>query len=156
MALLNPAFQDPGAAPGLAANWTLRTRCSVQSIAGFGPPPVRAAEDFERWFARRFGFGDGDLILGMFGPFADGIEDWEERPFLGDWADAVAETWALGAEDWTGFVPIDSWGSVTSQTAVFSRQAAEAFTDWIPAEVAHWTQPFTENFSDKWPPMRKQ
>ena len=60
MALLNPGFEDEGASLGLAEHWTLTSLTALQGIAGFGPSPYRAREDFERWTDLQGGFGDGD------------------------------------------------------------------------------------------------
>src|SRR5690606_6228036 len=78
MAILNPSFEDAGAAPGEAEHWTIVTVTSLERIAGFGPAPHRAWEDFERWFDLLLAFGPGQLALAFFDPIAEGFEDFEE------------------------------------------------------------------------------
>jgi len=46
MTLLNPSFEDAGAAPGQAAHWTLLTSVAAERLAGFGPNPHRAWEEY--------------------------------------------------------------------------------------------------------------
>lgn len=43
----NLGFEISGAAPGLAASWTLASQASAEEIAGYGSPEL-PAEDFER------------------------------------------------------------------------------------------------------------
>ena len=72
MAILNPSFEDAGPEPGMAEHWTLATSVAGQRIAGFGPTPHRAWEDFERWFELRLSFPPGSLALAFFDPIAEG------------------------------------------------------------------------------------
>ena len=44
----NLGFELAGAAPGLAAGWTLALQASAEEIAGYAPAPERPQEDFER------------------------------------------------------------------------------------------------------------
>ena len=138
MGLLNPSFEDAGAAPGEAAHWTLTTFCSAERLAGFGPAPARAWEDFERWFALHAAFVAGDVALAFFDPLAEGLEDFEEawdnvyfllelptgqidaaacdgdavEPFEGGWANASYAT---------------AWEQVSGIVGVFDAEPREDF-----------------------------
>lgn len=78
MSILNPSFEMAGAQPGLAEGWTLTTSVAGQRIAGFGPAPPEAGEDFERWFDLRLDFPPGGLALAFFDPLSEGHEDFDE------------------------------------------------------------------------------
>jgi hypothetical protein len=79
----NLGFELAGAAPGLAAGWTLALQASVEEIAGYAPAPERPQEDFER------GWLDNDSFVFAFAPTAlepalyddtpESIEDFEEN-----------------------------------------------------------------------------
>jgi hypothetical protein len=78
----NLGFELAGAAPGIAAGWALDFLASAEDIAGYGPAPERAQEDFER------GWLDNDSFVFAFAPTAlepalyddapESIEDFEE------------------------------------------------------------------------------
>jgi hypothetical protein len=76
MAILNGSFEDEGVSPGEAAHWTLRSFVARERIAGFGPSPERAAEDFERWFAAPE-LELGTVTLSVFEPRREAFEAFE-------------------------------------------------------------------------------
>ncbi|MDJ0766815.1 MAG: hypothetical protein QNJ97_27830 [Myxococcota bacterium] len=150
MALLNPRFENPGPNPGEAEHWILMTCTSGQSIAGFGPEPYRAWEDFERWIEFKPFFEDGDLILGFFDPLKEGFEDFEDAwsndhfsfelppgqvitcPFGGNTFEDMHAGWLSQAFAW-------SWDDVTAIVGVFYGEPIEDFEDhWRGNEFFFW------------------
>ena len=78
MAVLNPGFEDGGVLPGEAEHWTLVTFTALERIAGFGPEPFKAWEDFERWADFLATLEPEDIAIAFFDPRAEGYEDFEE------------------------------------------------------------------------------
>lgn len=78
----NLGFELAGAAPGLAAGWTLAFRSSAEEIAGYAPPPERPHDDFERgWLGNEsfvFAFAPSGLEPALFDASPESIEDFEE------------------------------------------------------------------------------
>ena len=178
MPILNPSFEDAGAEPGLAEHWTLMSHVAGQRVAGFGPPPHRGWEDFERWFEHLASFPPGALAIAFFDPVAEGFEDFEEAwdndfyltelpsgqvitaPFGGSAVEDMEDGWsnepyALG------------WNDVTASTAVFDGEPREDFEDewrnnqsyaWLWAALTTQTALFDggtdpdEDFENGWAP----
>ena len=151
MAIANPSFEDAGAAPGQAEHWTLRTSASLERIAGFGPDPYRAWEDFERWFDLMLSLGPGDVTLAFFDPLAEGYEDFEEAwdndlymtelpsgqvvtaPFGGGAVEDLEDGWDNTAYAW-------SWDDVGSVTGSFDGEPREDFEDqWAGNQSYAWS-----------------
>lgn len=99
----NVGFESAGAAPGLAAGWTLALLSSAEEIAGFGPTPERAHEDFERaWLANEtFHFSLSPLstepALYDDDP-PESVEDFEEGWSQNE--DALSELASIDAADY--------------------------------------------------------
>lgn len=169
--LLNPNFQDPGQLPGDAAHWTVRTRCQGQRIAGFGPVPESAGEDFERWSAFQEAFGPGAISMAMFDPLAEGVEDFEEAwnlgPFLtklsgGNQQPAVfagssAEDMEVG---WLAAAFMTAWSETAAALGVFGADPMESFEAWQPYPAASWSPArfdglpnSFDDFAGSWPAM---
>lgn len=78
----NLGFELGGAAPGLAAGWTLDFLASVEEIAGYGHAPERPQEDFERgWLGNEsfvFAFEPSALEPALFDEAPESVEDFEE------------------------------------------------------------------------------
>ena len=151
MAIANPSFEDAGAAPGQAEHWTLRTSASLERIAGFGPDPYRAWEDFDRWFDLVLSLGPGDVVLAFFDPLAEGYEDFEEgwsndlyltelpsgqvvtAPFGGGAVEDMEDGWDNTAYAW-------SWDDVGSVTGSFDGEPREDFEDqWAGNQSYAWS-----------------
>ena len=170
--LLHPTFRDPGTLPGEAANWTLRTFCQAQRIAGFGPPPERAQEDFEHWFELRTGFGEADIAIAMFDSATEGLEDfeegWNDGPLLIELTGGNADPAVFAGSDFddmqTGWVAapfLSSWDEVVADAAQFDSQSVEGFESWVPPFSATWEgagfDGYTgniERFEGVWTPMQ--
>lgn len=79
----NQGFELAGAAPGLAAGWTLAHQASVEEIAGYAPAPERAQGDFERgWLGNEsfvFAFAPSVLEPALFDETPESVEDFEEN-----------------------------------------------------------------------------
>jgi hypothetical protein len=176
LAFLNPRFSIPGDHPGEAANWTLVTYTSAERIAGFGPEPYAAWEDFERWYAFWQSLDHVDIALAFFDPNGEAIEDFEETwnndffyfelplsriiwaVFDGLDIEKFEIGWGNDAFDW-------DWGTVVSLTAIFNGNAHEGFEiGWQENESFIWhfegafsefalfdtgSNPY-ENFSGDW------
>jgi hypothetical protein len=79
----NLGFELAGAAPGLAAGWTLAFQASVEEIAGYAPAPERPQEDFERsWLGNEsfvFAFAPSALEPALYDPAPESVEDFDEN-----------------------------------------------------------------------------
>lgn len=150
MPILNPSFEDAGAAPGLAAHWTLRTFVARERIAGFGPPPHRGREDFERWFAWIGALDEASRAVGVFEPRREAFEAFEagwgndlfafELP-IG--ATASAPFGGRGVDDletgWTAGPFVATWRDVVAALARFAAEPMEAFErGWRGSERFVW------------------
>ena len=78
----NLGFELAGTAPGLAAGWALDFLASAEEIAGYGPVPERAQEDFERgWLDNEsfvFAFASSALEPALYDDAPESVEDFEE------------------------------------------------------------------------------
>ena len=78
----NLGFELAGAAPGLAAGWTLALQASVEELAGYALTPERAQEDFERgWLGNEsfvFAFAPSALEPALYDDAPESLEDYEE------------------------------------------------------------------------------
>ena len=150
MNFLNPRFSIPGENPGEAENWTLVTHTSSELIAGFGPEPHTAWEDFERWFELWLNLEQVDIALAFFDPNSEAIEDFEEAwgndfyyfelplsqiiwaLFYGLEVESFETGWGNDTFDW-------NWGSVISRIAIFDGNPHEGFeTGWWENESFIW------------------
>lgn len=149
MPILNPSFEDAGAAPGFAAHWTLRTFVARERIAGFGPPPHRGREDFERWFGWIDVLGDASAAVGVFEPRREAFEafeaGWGNDRFafeLPIGATAIAPLGGLGVDDFeTGWAGpfLGAWRAVVATLARFGGEPVEAFErGWRGSERSVW------------------
>ena len=140
MAILNPSFEDAGAAPGEAEHWTIVTVTSLERIAGFGPAPHRAWEDFERWFDLLLAFGPGQLALAFFDPIAEGFEDFEEAwandHYMTELPAGQVITAAFGGgavEDmesgWANVPYTTAWEDVAAVVGMFDGEPGEDFEE---------------------------
>jgi hypothetical protein len=180
MALLNPHFEDAGAAPGEADKWTLNTAVAGERIAGFGPDPTCAVEDFERWVDLKLALGDdgsGDVVVAFFGPLQTGVEafehGWGNDAFLQHFPEgvSVACVFEQGAvEDfesaWDNTPPLAVWDDSLAESGLFDGHPVEAFEqnwssnedgvlalDLLPTATASFDlgQESVELFEGAWP-----
>ena len=148
MGLLNPSFEEAGAGPGEAADWTLVTFVARERIAGFGDP-CRAWEGFA-WSELVLAFDDGDLALAFFDPLAEGFEDfrdaWDNDHFLlelpsGQVVAYPDEPFEIG---WANDDYATAWAAIAAAAALFDGELAEDFPlpfawDWASATAASAT-----------------
>jgi len=151
MGVLNPSFEDAGTSPGDAEHWTLATSVAGERIAGFGPDPYRAWEDFERWFELVVAFDPSDLSVAFFDPAAEKHEDFEEAwdndiflyelpsgqveacPFSGSDTEAFEEDW--DNDDYAA-----SWDMVAAVTGSFDGEPREDFEEqWSSNQTYAWS-----------------
>ena len=150
MPVLNPSFEEAGAEPGLAAHWLLETFVARERIAGFGPPPHRGREDFERWFDWRMSLDAGVVLVAVFEPLREALESFE-----GGWANDLF-AWALpegaitialfagrSVEDlevgWSAGVFLERWADVASTPGRFDGELAEDFEEsWRDNQRFAW------------------
>jgi len=151
MAIANPSFEDAGAAPGQAEHWTLRTNAALERIAGFGPDPHRAWEDFDRWFDLVLSLDPGEVAIAFFDTLAEGYEDFEDSwdndlymtglpsgqvitsPFGGGAAENLEAGWSNDAYAW-------SWDEVSGVTGSFDGEPHEDFEEqWRSNQSYVWS-----------------
>jgi hypothetical protein len=164
MGLVNPTLREEGLTPGSAAGWTLSSFTQAQRLAAFGPAPHRAREDFARWAPFAAAFEEGDLVMALFDPLPEGVEDFEEAwldgPLLlglGEaqlatllFAGAPAEAFDLGP-----FAA--SWGDVGALAVSFGMGSEETFSGWFPlpapifSAVLFGGNQSAESFAGTWP-----
>lgn len=148
MTIQNPSFEDPGAAPGEAAHWTLNTHVVGERIAGFGPEPYRSWEDFERWFALQRAFTSGDLTRAFFDPQPEGYEDFEDawandlymRELPSGGVVAAVFSGVDEVEDmargWSNDIYARAWHEVSATAAWFMGEPVEHFeSSWRANEL---------------------
>ena len=147
MPLLNPRFEEAGAEPGTAARWTLVTFVAAERIAGFGPAPVRAWEDFERWSERLLAFGANDLAFGFFDPHPEGFEDfeeaWDNDHYLDEWPSGQAVACPFDGEaverfehGWGNDGFVRDWTARAAVAGLFDGKPREGFEDaWLANEM---------------------
>ena len=150
MAIMNPGFEDTGALSGEAEHWTLVTFVTAERIAGFGPAPYRAWEDFERWADFMQSFAPGELAIGFFDPLAEGYEDFEDAwdndfylfelpsghvvvcPFGGGAVEDMEGGWLIASFAW-------SLDEITTTTGDFDGEDFEDFEgQWRGNEDYAW------------------
>jgi hypothetical protein len=168
MGLVNPTLREEGPTPGSAVGWTLSSFTQAQRLAAFGPAPHRAREDFARWTSFAAAFEEGDLVMALFDPLPEGVEDFEEAwldgPLLLGLGEAQlatllfdgapAEAFDLG---WPGSPFAASWGDVGALAASFGMGSKETFADWFspPAPVFSAAlfggNQSAESFAGAWP-----
>lgn len=175
MPVLNPSFEEAGTEPGLAARWSLVTFVAHERVAGFGPPPHRGREDFERWFGWRSALDASAVLVAVFEPLREALESFE-----GGWANDLF-AWALpegaitnalfagrSVEDlevgWSTGPFLDRWADVTSTTARFDGELTEDFEEFwrgnerflerwvdVTARTALFDGAAVETFEGVWP-----
>lgn len=150
MAVLNPSFEDQGTEPGQAEHWTLSAHTTLEKIAGFGPEPFQAWEDFERWFELLVNLAPGQLTIAFFDPMAEGYEDFEEKwaseiylfdlpeghiviaPFGGNTVEDMEDGWLLNEYH------LD-WSELMSITGLFDTEPSEDFEEqWRSNHLFDW------------------
>jgi hypothetical protein len=113
----NLGFELAGAAPGLAAGWTLALLASAEEIAGYAPAPQRPQEDFERGWAGNddfaFTLAPAAVEPALFDSPPKSFESFEQEwagneSFLFELASIAAADYDPGAgtklvEDYEGF-----------------------------------------------------
>jgi hypothetical protein len=137
MAVLNGGFEEPGAEPGGALHWRVRSLVRAWTIAGFGPGPLRAWEDFERWRSP-LRLVLESVTVAVFEPRREAFETFEagwsndrfviELPegsmVIARFAGALVETMAAG---WSTEGFATDWAEVSRRGATFDGAAVEAF-----------------------------
>ncbi|MCG8420115.1 MAG: hypothetical protein MJE77_19470 [Proteobacteria bacterium] len=151
MTIRNPGFEDAGDTPGQAQHWTLVTFTGRQRIAGFGPIPHQAGEDFERWVPLKRNFATGELVFALFDVVAEGYEDFEDgfrndrfltelptgRIVTAPFGDSAVETLEYG---WQNAPYATSWHQVIAVTALFDAGPVESFeARWRHNESYAWS-----------------
>jgi hypothetical protein len=151
MGLENPSFEAPGVLPGEALHWTLSSVTGREELAGFGPVPVRAWEDFERWHALLAALEDASVALAFFDTVAEGYEDFEEgwanAVFLRELPPAQLVTCAFGGgtlehyeSGWSNSTYLRDWALVPSSTGVFDGEPVEDFEEqWRSNQAYAWS-----------------
>lgn len=140
MALRNPSFEDAGLRPGEAQHWTLTAVTSLEVLAGFGPAPEEAWEDFERWYTLRASLESMPVVQALFDTLAEGHEDFEEgwanRLYFLELppAQVVACPFRSGPVEhlesgWSNVPYALSWGNVGALAALFNGEPLEDFEE---------------------------
>lgn len=146
MALLNPTLTEAGPTPGAAEGWTVTSFCSAERLAAFGPAPVGAREDFERWTPFLDTFPEGGLVLAFFDALAEGLEDveegWMPGVFMQAFSEALLDACSFGGSGveklttgWLGGPFAMAWSDTASLDALFNGVPSEAFEAWLPSAV---------------------
>jgi hypothetical protein len=150
MPFRNGSFEEAGTAPGLAAHWTLRTFVARERIAGFGPPPHRGREDFERWFGWVGALVHASAAVGVFEPRREAFEAFEagwgndlfafELPIgaigLAPFGGGTVEDLETG---WTARPFAAAWRDVLAVLARFGGEPLELFErGWRGSERSAW------------------
>lgn len=150
MAIQNPSFEDAGALPGEAEHWTLHTTASLERIAGFGPSPYEAWEDFERWFELRDDFDLLTIAIAYFDLVDERQEDFEEGwsndIYLLELPTGQMVTALFGGgevEDletgWSNVPYATTWDAVASVVGIFDGESREDFEDqWRSNQSYTW------------------
>ena len=177
MAVLNPTFAEAGNNPGEAAHWRIVSFAKLERIAGFGPMPYGAIEDFERWFAFSDDFSDVTSALAFFDQQSNGFEDfetgWQNNAYLTELP--TGHLAILPLEDFNAGWETDdyetAWAEITAFTALFDGMPNEAFEQgWRENLHYLWTWEgalsescifdsttnTTETFSGEWPEATTQ
>lgn len=178
MPIQNPSFEDAGTEPGLAAHWTLETFVARERIAGFGPPPHRGCEDFERWFGWRNALDASAVLVAVFEPLREALESfeggWDNDLFawaLPEGAIAIGEFTGRPVDDlevgWSAGPFLERWADAASTRGRFDGESAEDFEEswrrnegfgWRWADVTGRAAVFdgvsAETFEGVWPEVR--
>ena len=151
MAVSNPSFEDAGAMPGQAEHWTLITSVAGRRIAGFGPSPHRAWEDFERWCELLERFDDLAVVIARFGPARRRYENfeagWNNDIYLFELPTGQLETAIFGGREvedfesgWSNDPFAWRWSDVAGVTGVFGGGPFEDFEEgWRDNENYKWS-----------------
>jgi len=149
--ILNPSFEDAGAQPGEAEHWTLQAFTGLRRIAGFGPVPHRASEDFERWFELQGDFDGVTVALALFDPLAEGYEDfneaWDNDLYLTELPTGQVITAPFGGgavedmeDGWSNVPYATAWEDVAGVIGLFDAEPREDFNEqWQGNESFAWT-----------------
>lgn len=151
MAVLNPNFEDKGSNPGEAAHWTLLSFTALERIAGFGPSPHKAWEDFERWTKYLPDFDSVGIAIAFFDPLAEGFEDFEDAwnnefyitelpaghvmaaPFGGGEVEDMESAWRNN-------IYLTDWSGVPFSTGRFDGETREDYEEqWKRNHLFAWT-----------------
>ena len=142
MPFLNPSFEDAGGFPGEAASWTLSAGTSLEAIAGFGPAPERAQEDFERWTPVLASLADVSLALAFFDGLVQGNEDfesgWQNDIYASEFSEAVFVAFLFGGSAIEGFAA--GWLDTPFATSF----------DQVTATVGAFDDSPNEDFENQW------
>lgn len=151
MAIQNPSFENAGTLPGEAEHWTLTTVTSLQRIAGFGPVPNQAWEDFERWSELLEDFDLLTISIAYFDLVDERQEDFEEGwsndIYLLELPTGQMETALFDgaeAEDleagWSNVPYARGWDEVASVMGQFDGESREDFEDqWRANQSYAWS-----------------
>jgi hypothetical protein len=173
MGIVNATFSEPGAMPGQAKGWKLVSRCQAERWSAFGPAPVAAYEDFERWFHLQLSLGGAQVVLAFFGPRGEGHEGFDRRwgndIYQRALSPALSVAGRFGAADaesfdWVARLRV-AWADVIAAGALFQggSQPAEWFEsgwandgfrrNWtlVPSAPALFGGLATETFAGAWP-----
>ena len=150
MPILNPSFEDAGAQPGEAEHWTLHAFTGLRRIAGFGPAPHRAWEDFERWFELTDDLDGIAVAIAFFDPLAEGVEDfeeaWDNDLYLTDLPTGQVITAPFGGgavedmeDGWSNVPFATAWAEIASVAGLFDAEPREDFEEqWRSNESYAW------------------
>ncbi len=151
MASKNPSFEDAGALPGQAEHWTLQAFTSLRRIAGFGPVPHRAWEDFERWFELQDDLDGVTVAIAFFDPLAEGVEDfneaWDNDLYLTELPTGQVITAPFGGgavedfdDGWSNVPYATAWDDVAGVIGLFDAEPREDFEEaWRSNQLYAWT-----------------
>jgi hypothetical protein len=151
MALLNPSFENPGTHPGEAEHWTLTSFTNLERIAGFGPDPYRAWEDFERWFERLDDFDELSIAIAYFDLVDERHEDFEEGwlndIYLHELPMGQMDVAVFGGFDfedmengWSNVPYAMAWYEIASVIGQFDGESREDFEEqWRSNQLYAWT-----------------
>lgn len=158
MGLLNPQIREPGPTPGSAKHWTLASLCAAQRIAGFGPAPHTAQEDFERWSVFVPTFVDGSVVLAFFDPVPKGYESftgWNAGAFLEALPSALSDTCSFtgGSAELFDAWPSSAWASFWAEVPT-EAGLVDDFEAWVAATPPTWATGAAETFEGTWPPLK--
>jgi len=150
MAILNPSFEDAGAQQGEAEHWTLQSFTGLRRIAGFGPVPDRAWEDFDRWFELLDDLEGITVAIALFDPLAEGYEDfedaWDNDVYLTELptGQVITAPFSGGAvedmeDGWSNVPYATAWEDVAGVIGLFDAEPREDFEEqWRSNQTFIW------------------
>lgn len=153
MPVLNPSFENKGDSPGDAEHWTLVTYTALERIAGFGPIPHKAWEDFERWTDFLSGLAPESIAIAFFDPLAEGFEDfedaWNNEFYITELPEGHVVTAPFGGgavedmEDaWNNDDYLTDWSEVAAVFGSFDGEPREDYEEqWRGNHLYAWTWP---------------